>query len=222
MPPSSVPAFIATAPPMVAGMPTRHSSPPRFSAAASRMRADRLTPAPATASSPWNSARPRQPSSFSTTPRMPRSRTRRLLPPPTTSTGRPSLSAKASARRMSSTSCGTMKKSAGPPMRKDVWKLRGSLKRTSPRISPSMRYLLSRPSPGAPRPASTSAPSAPTSPAPRVLIVSESKWSSLHEAQSTSAGCPRPHATPESVRISLRCSRAGSLPKQSCPTRTGP
>ena len=52
--------------------------------------------------------------------------------------GQPLLLREASARRMSSTSCGTMKKSAGPPMRRDVWKLRGSLNRTSPRISPSM------------------------------------------------------------------------------------
>src|SRR4029450_13510215 len=58
MPPSAVPAFIATAPPTVAGTPTRHSMPPRLSAAASRMRADRLTPAPGTASSPWKPARP--------------------------------------------------------------------------------------------------------------------------------------------------------------------
>src|SRR4029453_9776462 len=138
MPPSAVPAFIATAPPTVAGTPTRHSMPPRLSAAASRMRADRLTPAPATASSPWNSARPRQPSSLRTTPRTPRSPTSRLLPPPMTSSDSCSRSANDSASRMSSTSCGTMKMSAGPPMRKEVWKLRGSLNRTSPRISPSM------------------------------------------------------------------------------------
>src|ERR1700687_1202858 len=46
MPPSGVPAFIATAPPTVAGTPTRHSMPPRFSAAASRIGAERLPPAP--------------------------------------------------------------------------------------------------------------------------------------------------------------------------------
>src|SRR5216684_3915363 len=46
MPPSRVAAFMATAPPTVAGTPTRHSMPPRLSAAASRMSADRLTPAP--------------------------------------------------------------------------------------------------------------------------------------------------------------------------------
>src|ERR1700730_2022764 len=139
MPPSGVPAFIATAPPTVAGTPTRHSMPPRFSAAASRIRAERLTPAPATASSPLNSARPRQPSSLSTTPRTPRSLTSRLLPPPMTSIESCSRSANDSAQRMSATSWGTMKMSAGPPMRKEVWKLSGSLNRTSPRISPSMR-----------------------------------------------------------------------------------
>src|SRR6266566_2719244 len=139
MPPSGVPAFIATAPPTVAGTPTRHSMPPRLSAAASRIRAERLTPAPATASSPLNSARPRQPSSLSTTPRTPRSLTSRLLPPPMTSIESCSRSAKDSAKRMSSTSWGTMKMSAGPPIRKEVWKLSGSLNRTSPRISPSMR-----------------------------------------------------------------------------------
>src|SRR5215470_5451728 len=138
IPPSAVPAFMATAPPTVAGTPTRHSMPPRLSAAASRIRADRLTPAPATASSPWNSARPRQPSSLRTTPRTPRSLTSRLLPPPMTSRESCSRSANDSASRMSSTSWGTMKMSAGPPMRKEVWKLRGSLNRTSPRISPSM------------------------------------------------------------------------------------
>src|SRR5687768_8895905 len=36
------------------------------------------------------------------------------------------------------------KMSAGPPMRSDVWKLRGSLKRTSPRISPSISPSNSR------------------------------------------------------------------------------
>src|SRR5437764_2008664 len=138
--PSAVPAFIASAPPTVAGMPTSASMPPRLSAAASRMSEDRLTPAPATASSPWNSARPRQPSSLSTTPRTPRSRTSRLLPPPRTATGNCSRSAKSKAWRMSSTSCGTTKMSAKPPMRNDVWKLSGSLNRTSPRISPSI-YL---------------------------------------------------------------------------------
>jgi hypothetical protein len=30
--------------------------------------------------------------------------------------------------------------SAGPPMRSEVWKLSGSLNRTSPRISPSMSF----------------------------------------------------------------------------------
>src|SRR6185369_6842886 len=39
---------------------------------------------------------------------------------------------------MSSTSCGTTKMSANPPMRSEVWKLSGSLNRTSPRISPSI------------------------------------------------------------------------------------
>src|SRR5262245_66617937 len=43
-----------------------------------------------------------------------------------------------SAWRMSSTSCGTTKMSAVPPMRSELWKLNGSLNRTSPRISPSM------------------------------------------------------------------------------------
>src|SRR5215470_7975106 len=129
---------MARAPPIVAGMPTRHSIPPRFRAAASRISADSDTPAPAIASSPWNSARPRQPSRRSTTPRTPRSLTRRLLPPPITETGSCSRSANMSAWRMSSTSCGTTKMSAVPPMRSDVWKLRGSLNLTSPRISPSM------------------------------------------------------------------------------------
>src|SRR5499427_9471639 len=136
--PSAVPAFMARAPPIVAGMPTRHSIPPRFRAAASRISAESDTPAPAIASSPWNSARPRQPSRRSTTPRTPRSLTRRLLPPPITETGSCSRSANMSAWRMSSTSCGTTKMSAVPPMRSEVWKLNGSLNRTSPRISPSM------------------------------------------------------------------------------------
>src|SRR2546422_1031836 len=83
-------------------------------------------------------ARPRQPSSLSTTPRTPRSRTTRLLPPPTTATGSCSRSANISAWRMSSTSWGTTKISAGPPMRSEVWKLSGSLNRTSPRISPNI------------------------------------------------------------------------------------
>src|SRR2546427_383739 len=129
---------MARAPPIVAGIPTRHSMPPRLMAAASRIRAERLTPAPAIASSPWSAARPRQPSSRRTTPRTPRSLTSKLLPPPITETGSCSRSANMSAWRMSSTSCGTTKMSAVPPMRSEVWKLRGSLNRTSPRISPSM------------------------------------------------------------------------------------
>src|SRR5213593_1884307 len=136
--PSAVPAFIARAPPIVAGIPTRHSMPPRLRAAASRISAESDTPAPAIASSPWNSARPRHPSRRSTTPRTPRSLTSKLLPPPITETGSWSRSANMSAWRMSSTSCGTTKMSAVPPMRSEVWKLRGSLNRTSPRISPSM------------------------------------------------------------------------------------
>src|SRR6266850_5044742 len=136
--PSAVPAFIARAPPIVAGMPTRHSMPPRLRAAASRISAESDTPAPAIASSPWNSARPRQPSRRRTTPRTPRSFTSKLLPPPITETGNCSRSANMSAWRISSTSCGTTKMSAVPPMRSEVWKLRGSLNRTSPRISPSM------------------------------------------------------------------------------------
>src|SRR6266436_1747858 len=129
---------MARAPPIVAGIPTRHSMPPRLRAAASRISAESDTPAPAIASSPWNSARPRQPSRRRTTPRTPRSLTSKLLPPPITETGSCSRSANMSAWRMSSTSCGTTKMSAVPPMRSEVWKLKGSLNRTSPRISPSM------------------------------------------------------------------------------------
>src|SRR4029079_10316370 len=49
----------------------------------------------------------------------------------------------AGASRRSWTSCGMMKMSAGPPQRSDVWNASGSLKRTSPRISPSMPVSLS-------------------------------------------------------------------------------
>src|SRR5438552_10418745 len=138
MAPSGPPAFMARAPPMVAGIPTRHSNPPRPRAAASRIIVDRPAPPPMVTSSPWNSMRPRQPSSLITMPRMPRSLTSTLLPPPSTWTGSFSLSAKISALRTSSTSWGNTKMSAGPPHRSDVWKARGSLNRTSPRISPSM------------------------------------------------------------------------------------
>ena len=62
---------------------------------------------------------------------------RRRAPPPAAARARRTCSA----WRMSSTSCGTTKMSAAPPMRSEVWKLRGSLKRTSPRISPSMWSL---------------------------------------------------------------------------------
>src|SRR5437870_11730491 len=130
---------MARAPPIVAGIPTRHSMPPRLRAAASRISAESDTPAPAIASSPWNSARPRHPSRRRTTRRTPRSLTRGLLPPPITETGSCSRSANMSAWRMSSTSCGTTKMSAVPPMRSEVWKLRGSLNRSTPRTTPSMR-----------------------------------------------------------------------------------
>ena len=61
-----------------------------------------------------------------------------LCPLPRIAIGSFSLSANISVFRTSSTSWGMMKMSAGPPQRSDVWNARGSLKRTSPRISPSM------------------------------------------------------------------------------------
>ena len=67
--PSCVPAFMARAPPTVAGMPTRHSIPPRPMAAASRIIVDRPAPQPIVTSSPWNPMRPRQPSIFRPMPR---------------------------------------------------------------------------------------------------------------------------------------------------------
>src|SRR5574342_1057028 len=138
MAPSWVPAFMASAPPTVAGIPTRHSIPPRPIAAASRIIVDSPAPQPMVTSSPWNSMRPRQPSILSTMPRKPRSRTSVLCPLPRRAMGSFSLSANISVFRTSSTSCGMMKMSAGPPQRSDVWNASGSLKRTSPRISPSM------------------------------------------------------------------------------------
>src|SRR5206468_1004531 len=70
-----------------------HRPPVQAHAATDQHGADRLTPAPAIASSPWNSARPRHPSSRRTTPRTPRSLTSMLLPPPMTETGSCSRSA---------------------------------------------------------------------------------------------------------------------------------
>src|SRR5262245_20577191 len=123
---------------MVAGIPTRHSTPPSPRAAASRIIDESPAPQPVVPSSPWNSMRPRQPSSLITIPRTPLSLTRTLFPPPRTTTGSFSLSAYMSALRTSSTSWGRTKMSAGPPQRREVWKASGSLNRTSPRISPSM------------------------------------------------------------------------------------
>src|SRR5213592_2643097 len=71
---------------------------------------------------------------------MPRSRTTRLLPPPTTATGSCSRSANISAWRMSSTSWGTTKMSAGPPMRSEVWKLSGSLIRGEVRFKEPLGF----------------------------------------------------------------------------------
>src|SRR5215470_8751916 len=143
MAPSWVPAFVARAPPTVDGMPTRHSMPPRPMAAASRIIVERPAPQPMVTSSPWNSMRPRHPSILSTIPRKPLSRTSVLCPLPRRATGSFSLSANISVFRTSSTSCGMMKMSAGPPQRSDVWNASGSLKRTSPRISPSMQVSFS-------------------------------------------------------------------------------
>ena len=95
--PSRVPAFMASAPPMVAGMPARHSSPPMSRAAASRMSPESDMPAPTATSSPWNSARLRIPPSFSTMPWIVWSEKSTLLPPPNTISGSPSWAAKASA-----------------------------------------------------------------------------------------------------------------------------
>src|SRR5262245_46427899 len=136
--PSWVPAFMASAPPSVAGIPTRHSIPPSPIAAASRIIVERVAPQPMVTSSPWDSIRPRQPSILRPMPRKPRSRTSVLCPLPSRATGSFSLSANISVFRTSSTSWGMMKMSAGPPQRSDVWNASGSLKRTSPRISPSM------------------------------------------------------------------------------------
>src|SRR3972149_7397340 len=147
MAPSGVPAFIANAPPMVAGIPTRHSTPPSPSAAASRIIVDSPAPQPIVTSSPWNSIRPRHPSRLTTIPRTPLSLTTTLLPPPRTTTGSFSSSAYMSALRTSSTSWGSTKMSAGPPQRSDVWKANGSLTRTSPRISPSMALSFCAPIP---------------------------------------------------------------------------
>src|SRR5688572_29587552 len=66
-------------------------------------------------------------------------------------TGSFSLSANMSVFRTSSTSWGMMKMSAGPPHRSDVWNASGSLKRTSPRISPSMLVSFSARGPPAGR-----------------------------------------------------------------------
>src|SRR5262249_32985256 len=136
--PSLGPAVIARAPPRVARVPARHSPPPSPRAAASRIIVERPAPQPIVTSSPWNSMRPRQPSSLMTMPRTPLSFTTTLLPPPRTTTGSFSLSAYMRALRTSSTSWGKTKMSAGPPQRREVWKASGSLNRTSPRISPSM------------------------------------------------------------------------------------
>ncbi len=137
--PPQAPAFIASAPPIVPGMPAKKSAGPSCHLAHCLPSRAHGTPASArTRSSPTRSSEFRMPCTESTTPRMPPSRTSRLLPRPTQVTGTSAGSARRKADR-SSTSRGENQASAGPPTCQDVCRDIGSSRCTRSMNSPGDR-----------------------------------------------------------------------------------
>ena len=120
-----------TAPPRLPGMPPANSAPVRPARCARR--AMRLRSAPASAVSVLSS--PTRTSSTSevhtTAPRTPSSETRIFEPLPSSSIGTPCARSTSSAPISSLRVLGRMKRSAGPPMEKVVWRRIGSLIRMS-------------------------------------------------------------------------------------------
>ena len=120
--PDGVPAFIASAPPSVPGMPREElGSPTRPSGVRPLDRARRWAcrPEGRGAAGPASPRRGRA-ARRSTTPRTPRSATSVLAPPPRTWTGTPSSRAARRQATRSPGSAGRTSRSAGPPMRIEV------------------------------------------------------------------------------------------------------
>src|SRR5579884_4096913 len=108
------PAFMTTAPPTDPGIPAANSSPasPRWEAR--RLRCGRLAPHSATTRQPSYRTRACPRPVFTTTPRTPRSYSHRTTASRCASVG------------------GSTRMSAGPPIRKETWRDRGSPRRTPP------------------------------------------------------------------------------------------
>src|SRR5262245_51490566 len=121
------------APPTVPGIPSANSRPQSPRATAARARRPSWTAAPAHTAAPSSRtsqsicAKPRP--SFTTTPDMPPSPTSMFEPPPSNVTRAPCSRAVRSTRASSSALSGTTSRSAGPPMRNEVWRARGSCAR---------------------------------------------------------------------------------------------
>src|SRR5205823_3455358 len=122
--PPKAPAFIASAPPSVPGMPAKNSAGPSPHLMHCRAMRAQATPASArTVLSPVRSRRSSAPCVLTTTPFKPPSRTRRLLPSPIQWMG----TAGGSERRNSASSTrspGLKKTSAGPPTCQEVCRLK--------------------------------------------------------------------------------------------------
>src|SRR5262249_419194 len=117
-------------PPTVPGIPSAYSRPARPRATASRASRPSWTAAPARTEAPpspgVHSTRRNPRPSFTTTPRMPPSPTRMFEPPPSSTTRAPAFAATRSTCASSSGVSGIASTSAGPPMRKEVWRASGS------------------------------------------------------------------------------------------------
>src|SRR5437588_4810817 len=105
------------APPTVPGIPIANSRPTRSWSAASRARRIILRPAPAKTRS--SARRKRRSTSRMTRPSTPASLTSRLVPAPMTRAG---TSRRRASSRIDAGSALSTRKSAGPPMLKEVWR----------------------------------------------------------------------------------------------------
>src|SRR5437867_7908133 len=140
--PKRVPAFMTTAPASVPGMPAANSSPASLRwRACLRSRGIPTPPCPYKSPPACPSTRPNL-VSRTTIPRMPPSRTKRLVPP-MTKTGTFALRACTMRSRSASSSSGSINASAGPPIRKDVYRRMGSWNRTIP-FTPDRADRISR------------------------------------------------------------------------------
>src|SRR5437867_312977 len=130
-PAGSPPAFMTMAPASVPGMPAVNSSPASLRWRAYLSSRGIPTPPCAYRSPPSCSSIRSNLVSRTTIPRMPPSRTNRLVPP-MTKTGTFALRACTMRSRSASSSSGSINASAGPPILKEVYWLMGSWNRTVP------------------------------------------------------------------------------------------